>query len=277
MVLGISSFTYGWAFSVNGIPERLNEQDLVARTVEFGLKCLQIGDNLPLHTLSRERLVALRDAVHRNNIRLEIGARGLTEDHLHRYLDIAASFHSPLLRFVIDENKYEPELKTIIPILKNILPYLKKNKIILGIENHDRFKAVELRNMMDAISDDHIGVCLDTVNSIGAGEGLEWVTDVLAPYTVNLHLKDFSVKRFSHNMGFRVAGAPVGTGMLDLSRIMEKLSKHNRCQSAVLEQWVLPEHDVVETIQKEKQWAIEGIGYLKQLPYFRIDTATMSS
>ena len=272
MVLGISSFTYGWAFSVNGIPERLNEQDLVAKTIEFELKCLQIGDNVPLHTFTPERLSALRHAKNKNNIRLEVGARGLTEEHLHRYLDIAASLQSPLLRFVIDENKYEPELKTITPILKNILPHLKKHNITLGIENHDRFKAVELRNMMDAISDHNVGICLDTVNSVGAGEGLEWVTDVLAPYTVNLHIKDFSIMRFSHNMGFTVAGAPAGKGMLDLPRIMEKLSKHKRCQSAVLEQWVIPEKELVETIQKEKQWAIEGIKYLKRLPYFREDT-----
>lgn len=272
MVLGISSFTYGWAFSVNGVSKPLDEQDLIAQTIDFELKCLQIGDNVPLHTFSPERLSALRDAINNNNIRLEVGARGLTEEHLHRYLDIAASLQSPLLRFVIDENKYEPELKTITPILKNILPHLKKHNITLGIENHDRFKAVELRNMMDAISDHNIGICLDTVNSIGAGEGLEWVTDVLAPYTVNLHIKDFSIRRFSHNMGFTVAGAPAGKGMLDLSSVMEKLSKHKRCQSAVLEQWVIPEKELIETIQKEKQWAIEGIKYLKQLPYFREDT-----
>lgn len=272
MVLGISSFTYGWALSANGTSESLNEQDLVAQTINFGLKCLQIGDNLPLHTLSSAKLSALRNTIHENNIRLEVGARGLTEDHLHRYLDITASLQSPLLRFVVDEAKYEPELETITSILKNILPHLKKHNITLGIENHDRFRAIELRNIMEAISDDHVGICLDSVNSIGAGEGLEWVTDVLAPYTVNLHIKDFSIRRFSHNMGFTIAGAPTGKGMLDLSMIMEKLSKYNRCQSAILEQWVIPEGNLDDTIKKEKQWAMEGVQYLKQLPYFRIDT-----
>jgi 3-oxoisoapionate decarboxylase len=272
MVLGISSFTYGWAVGIEDAQGSLNEQDLVTQTRSFGLNCLQIGDNLPLHRMPSARFAELRNAIRENNIRLEVGARRLTEDQLHQYIEIAASLQSPLLRFVIDENKYEPEIETIIAILKNGLPELKKYGITLGIENHDRFKATELRSVIEAISDDHVGVCLDSVNSIGAGEGLEWVADVLAPYTVNLHIKDFCIRRFPHNMGFTVAGAPTGKGMLDLSMIMEKLSKYNRCQSAILEQWTVPESHLDETLKKEKQWAIEGIQYLAHLPYFRSHT-----
>lgn len=271
MVLGISSFTYGWAVGIEG-EGSLNEQGLVAQTRTFGLACLQIGDNLPLHTMTSARFSALRNTIHEKKIRLEVGARGLTEDHLHRHIEIAASFQSPLLRFVIDEHNYEPEIEIIIAILKNALPDLKKHGITLGIENHDRFRAIELRRVIEAISDDHVGVCLDSVNSIGAGEGLEWVADVLAPYTVNLHIKDFCIRRFPHNMGFTVAGAPAGKGMLNLPMVMEKLSRYNRCQSAILEQWTVPESHLDETIKKERQWALEGIQYLKQLPYFKSNT-----
>jgi 3-oxoisoapionate decarboxylase len=268
MFLGISSFTYGWAIDAKSPSGSLKEQDLVAQTITFGLRCLQIGDNLPLHTFSDAQLSGLQSTLRENNIRLEVGARGLTEDHLRQYLHIASSFQSPLLRFVVDGANYAPDIETIIAILKNILPELKKHNVTLGIENHDRFKAQDLQRIMEAISDGHIGICLDSVNSIGAGEGLEWVADRLAPYTVNLHIKDFCIRRFPNNMGFTVAGAPVGKGMLDLSMIMEKLGKYNRCQSAILEQWVVPENDLDDTIKKEKQWAVEGVQYLRQLSYF---------
>lgn len=269
MVLGISSFTYGWSIGVNGGPPFLNEQDLISLTVEFGLRCLQLGDNLPLHTLSSTRLLELKKSAQHNNIRLEVGARKLTEDHLKQYINIASALKAPLLRFVVDDGKYEPDIGTIISILKNALPDLKKNEIILGIENHDRLKAKELNYIMESISESQIGICLDSVNSIGAGEGIEWVADVLAPYTVNLHIKDFNIRRYPHNMGFTVTGAPAGKGMLDLPMVMEKLSKHNRCQSAILEQWVIPETLPAETIEKEKKWAAEGIQFLKKLPYFK--------
>ena len=269
MILGISSFTYGWAFHVRDGAAPLTAKDLVAQTLAFGLKCLQIGDNLPLHAMPPDQLSGLRDTVQKNNIRLEIGARGLTDENLQRYLELATNLRSPLLRFVIDEAGYQPDTETIISMLKNTLADLRRHQIILGIENHDRFKARELVYMMEAISDDRVGICLDSVNSIGAGEGIEWVTDLLAPFTVNLHIKDFTVRRFPHNMGFTVAGAPSGQGMLDLPMVMEKLSKYNRCHSAILEQWVIPEERIADTIKKEKRWAVEGINYLKQLAYFR--------
>jgi sugar phosphate isomerase/epimerase len=272
MILGISSFTYGWSIGVAPNSAGLSEVDLINNTRQFGLECLQVGDNLPLHILPREKLKDFKTSALNNNIRLEVGARKLTENHLQRYLDIAGFLEAPLLRFVVDENGYEPSRETIISILKNAIPELKKRRITLGVENHDRFKAKELASIMESISDDFIGICLDCVNSIGAGEGLEWVANLLAPYTVNLHIKDFNIKRLPHKMGFTVSGAPTGTGMLNLSWIMEKLSRYNRCQSAVLEQWVTPEQHLDETVRKENLWAEQGIRFLKQLPYFKTNS-----
>ena len=271
MILGISSFTYGWAIGIEGNmpPNPLNEVDLVNKTVQAGLFCLQIGDNLPLHLFSEERLARLKTLVIKDNIRLEIGARKLTPEHLQRYIKLAAFFESPLLRFVIDGDHYEPDSATIIHIIKDALPILKENNIILGIENHDRFKATALASIMDAVASDQVGICLDCVNSLGAGEGFEWVSDVLSPYTVNLHIKDFSIKRFPHKMGFTVTGSATGKGMLNLPLLLEKLSKHKRCTSAVLEQWMAPEEKIEDTVTKEDAWAAEGIQYLKQLPYFK--------
>ncbi|MBA4056418.1 MAG: hypothetical protein C0490_17010 [Marivirga sp.] len=271
MILGLSSFTFGWSVGVNGNmpPAPITEVDLVNKTVDAGLQCLQIGDNLPLHTLSQERLDQLKSLIRKHNIRLEVGARSLTREHLHRYIEIAAFFQSPLLRFVVDGHSYEPDDSTIIHIINEALPLLKMNNIVLGIENHDRFKAIELASIMDAIADRHVGICLDCVNSLGAGEGLDWVSKVLIPYTVNLHIKDFKIQRSPHNMGFTVTGIPTGKGMINVPGLLDQLSEHKRCKSAVLEQWVTPEEKIEDTVRKENEWADESLRYLKQLPHFR--------
>ena len=271
MILGISSFTVGWAVGMDPDQPNLDAFDLLNKVEGYGLKCLQIGDNLPLHNMPKARLEEFKTLLKKTNVRLEVGARNLTEDHLQRYLEISKFLEAPLLRFVVDGEKYEPSPQTITSILKNCLGELRQSKITIGIENHDRFKAKELAQIIDAVSDEHVGVCLDSVNSIGAGEGLEWVVDVLAPYTVNLHIKDFVIQRFNHKMGFVVAGSPAGTGMMDLPFIIDKLLPFRRCESAILEQWTPPEETMELTIEKEFSWADEGITYLKSLPYFKIN------
>ncbi len=271
MILGLSSFAFGWSIGIEGqIPNRpFNELDVVNATLNAGLHLLQIGDNLPLHSLSDERLEKLKIDLQKNNIQLEIGARKLTAQNLSKYLDLARYFGCPILRFVIDGNQYEPDLKSIAAIVSDFVPELKKQNLTLGIENHDRFKVKELANLMEKIGSDHVGICLDCVNSMGAGEGLEYVAEILAPYTVNLHVKDFNVERLHHKMGFTITGAIAGTGMTNVPMLIEKLSKYNRCQSAVLEQWVPFENNEDETIKKEAQWAEQSIQYLKSLPYFK--------
>ena len=259
MVFGLSSFTYGWAVGTKGPdnywdePEKpMTEMDLLHKTLKAGMTCLQVGDNLPLHLFSMERIEQFRSAVSQNNIRLEVGARRLDREHLNRYIDIASVFNSPLLRFVVDGEQYEPDSAEIIAVIKESIPRLKENNLVLGIENHDRFKAKELSFIMQAVDSEYVGICLDCVNSIGAGEGLEWVASTLMPFTVNLHVKDFIIQRVGHQMGFTVTGTPLGKGMIQLPSLLEKLYKYNRCESAVIEQWVTPEATLTETIRKEE-------------------------
>ncbi len=267
MQLGISSFTYGWNIGFAGnIPDRpMNEIDMVHQTVAFGLHCLQIGDNIPLLEFDSERKERLKNELANNQIRFEIGARKLDTKNLKDYIELAAYFEAPLLRFVIDGDNYEPETDTVIAIIESYLSQLVDNNIILGIENHDRFKAAALAELIESIDHANVGICLDCVNSIGAGEGLEQVANLLAPHTVNLHIKDFNIQRLSHKMGFTVNGEIAGKGMLDLEWLLPKIKNYNRCKTAVLEQWVPPENDSKETCDKENKWATESIHYLQSV------------
>lgn len=270
MLLGISSFSYGWSVGVPAQPpvRPLSAPDLVNRVLDFGLGCLQIGDNLPLHRLPDAERRELRELLTKNQLRLEVGARGLTEKHLRDYIEVAAYYQAPLLRFVTDRDQYEPTTNHITAIVRGALSDLRHAGVKLGIENHDRFKAADLSAVLTAVGDSTVGICLDTVNSLGAGEDLERVVRELGPYTINLHIKDYTVRRLSHQMGFVIEGAPAGQGMLDLPWLLEHLAAYGRCESAVLEQWVPPDDSLNATINREEQWAMESIRYLKRLPAF---------
>jgi sugar phosphate isomerase/epimerase len=253
---GISSYTYTWAI---GVPDQEPENpmtvfQLIEKAAEFGIHVVQISET---------ELMAIRSFAADLNIRIEVGAKRMTAENLDRYIQIAAFFESPIVRFVIDGPDFEPGIEEINRIIKGAIPALEEKKIILAIENHDRFKAAEFAEMVHQSGSAFVGICLDSVNSMGAGEGLETVIEKLAPLTVNLHVKEFSVKRVFHKMGFVIKGCPLGEGMLPVPELLEKVS--DLCQTAILEQWTPPEDTLEKTIEKEALWAEMSIKYLKNL------------
>ena len=261
---GISSYTYTWSIGVPGSePEKpMSIFQLLEKAVELGVSVVQVADNLPLDRFSETELLKIRNYAEDLNIQIEVGARGMTTENLEKYIQIASFFRSPILRFVIDSPGFEPSLNEIHRIITGAVPDLEAREITLAIENHDRLLAREFVGIVEKSGSNRVGICLDTINSMGAGEGLETVISQLAPLTVNLHIKDFSIRRVSHKMGFIIEGVPLGEGMLPVSELVKKVSP--RCQTAILEQWTPPEKTIEETIWKENEWAIKSINYLKQ-------------
>ena len=260
---GISSYTFGWAVGVRGHQPAhpLDENGLLDKCGELGVSLLQIGDNLPLHTFDHARLERLSSRAARDGVQLEVGARGLTIERVSQYAAIARRLHAKLIRFVIDDSNYHPPPEQVAGILLQAQSAL--DGLTLAIENHDRFSAETLRQIIEDAGSEHIGICLDTANSLGAGEGLQTVLDALAPFTVNLHIKDFHVQRVPHLMGFTVSGRPAGDGLLEIPLLLKQLAPFDRCHTAILELWTPPEAEVAQTIAKESTWAVQSVEFLK--------------
>lgn len=256
MQLGLSSYTYGWAVSAG-----LDEIALIERTRDFGLHRLQIADNLGFAAFSNSRLDELLARVRGEGIVLELGARRLTLENARQHLQLCRRLDAKFLRFVADDANYHPSPRELEAVLREIAPEL--DEITLGLENHDRFGAKTLQKLIENIADSRVGICLDTANSLGAGEGLGEVLEALAPLTVNLHIKDFTIRRVPYLMGFEVEGAPAGAGLVDVAALLERLKPFARCDSAIVELWTPPEKEGAATREKEAQWAAQSVAYLK--------------
>ncbi len=266
MHLGIGSYTYPWAIGVPTHPPKcpLTATDLLDRAAEFGVHLVQVADNLPLHELSDSDFDRFEDRMIRLGIRVEVGTRGIAPDHLRTYLHLAQRLHSPILRTVSHTGAHHPPKDEIVDTLKALMPEFERAGVVLAIENHDRFTASTFVRMLERIGSDHIGICLDTVNSFGALEGPDVVVDVLGPWVVNLHIKDFRISRATHMMGFTIKGCPAGQGRLEARRLLERLGTLGRDPNAIIELWTPPEETVAETIAKENAWAVESIAYLRR-------------
>ena len=264
---GLSSYTYTWAVGVPGYLPRnpVTAIDLINKTHSAGLHLLQLADNLPVESLPFDEIDKISGFARNKNVRLEFGARGLTPDHTIQCLSITERLNSDILRMVIDGPGFEPDLETVKAILLDLVPEFKQRKIRLAIENHDRFKAKEFAYMVESTASEWIGICLDSVNSMGAGEGFDTVSEILLPYTINFHVKDFAIYRLFHRMGIIIEGRPAGKGMLNIPDMLHKLSEYGRCKSVILELWTPPETDIEATILKEESWADESIEYLSGL------------
>jgi 3-oxoisoapionate decarboxylase len=263
---GLSSYTYAWEVGVPGYPvaNPLDTFKLLQRTADYGLNLLQIADNLPLDALSTQQQMNLYQKAQSLNVTLEVGTRGIMNNNLKTYLEISKRLHSRLLRVVIDREGHEPSPQKVIRLFAKELPAFENENIILGIENHDRFKVKTLAHIINTLASSHLGIVLDTVNSFGALEPPELVVETLGPYTVNLHIKDFDVRRASHNLGLEIYGTPAGQGRLDIPAIVKQLGDYGREFTSILEFWAAPEATVEASIAKEKRWAEQSIKYLKE-------------
>ncbi len=106
-----------------------------------------------------------------------------------------------------------------------IEPVLKKHRLKLAIENHKDHTTEELVGMMKFISSEWIGVLVDTGNNLALLEEPHAVIEALAPSALSVHLKDMAVQ--TSDDGFLLSEVPLGTGMLDLPRMIATLRKVN--------------------------------------------------
>jgi 3-oxoisoapionate decarboxylase len=238
---GVGSYTWPWAVK----NKSMTVQVIAERARAAGLSTIQLCDNISLE--------GLEPGDFPKGLTIELGTRGLAS--VPKMLDLAAKLDAPLLRLVIDTHDSEPEPGEIIETVSRFLPQLIAQNCTLAIENHDRLRAKTLAQIIEAIGSDFVGICLDTANSIGAGEGLETVLHHLAKHTVCLHLKDIQIRRVEHLMGFDVFGCEPGMGIVDFKATYAAMTW--RCQSVILEQW--PSEPSVEDA-----WAETGIALIRR-------------
>ncbi|MHB1422354.1 MAG: sugar phosphate isomerase/epimerase family protein [Gemmataceae bacterium] len=100
-------------------------------------------------------------------------------------------------------------------------PIVAKHDLLLAIENHKDFRAGELMDQLKRLDSRHIGVCVDTGNSIALLEDPLEVVRTLAPRAFTVHLKDMAVAEYDE--GFLLAEVPLGEGFLDLPKMISLL------------------------------------------------------
>ena len=97
-------------------------------------------------------------------------------------------------------------------------PVVERHDVRLALENHKDWRVPDLLDILKRIDSPNFGVCLDTGNSIALLEEPHEVVEAYAPYTFTLHFKDMAVAE--SNDGFLLSEVPLGSGFVDLARVI---------------------------------------------------------
>ena len=126
------------------------------------------------------------------------------------------------LKTMDDFRAFEAQAEKTLALIE---PVLRKHQLKVAIENHKDHTADELAAMMRKISSEWIGVLVDTGNNIALLEEPQGVIEILAPFALSVHFKDMAAQPDAE--GFLLSEVPLGTGMLDLPRMVAALRKAN--------------------------------------------------
>jgi sugar phosphate isomerase/epimerase len=105
-------------------------------------------------------------------------------------------------------------------------PVAERHGVQLAVENHKDWRSEDLLKIIRRADSPNIGVCLDTGNSIALLEEPHEVVEALAPVTMTTHFKDMAVAEYQQ--GFLLSEVSLGTGFLDLARMLKLLTNQRR-------------------------------------------------
>lgn len=265
MKLGINTYTFMWAIGFEGAqPEKpLTALGLLEKARCLGVRVLQTGPNLPFEELPEAELEQFVHTARDWGIELEVGMRGLELERIQRQVALCQRMGARLLRSVPELGGETPNPAQLVSALRAALPVLEDAGIYLGLEN-GKIPCRQLSAALDEVGSPQVGVVLDMVNSLAVPEGWREVTEVLAPYTMCLHFKDFVMRRAWHMMGFICEGRPAGQGQLEAAWLLQTLRAARYDFNVILELWTPEQNTLAETIALEDAWAEESVIYLKE-------------
>ncbi|TDT81894.1 sugar phosphate isomerase/epimerase [Arthrobacter sp. AG258] len=260
--IGLSSYAFFWQLSAK-VSQPLSLHDVLERTAELGVDLFQVCDYAPLEAMADPELRAVRDTADRLGISLELGTKGIRPDHLRRFLHIAGILGSPLLRTMVHAPGHSPTTEEAVAIFKDVLPEFEDAGVKIAVETYEQVPTARILDVIRGVDSPYLGICSDPANTVAALEMPREVIDAVAPYVLNMHIKDFAFSRKDGWVGFTYSGAPLGEGLLDYAYMVEKIRPHERNINQIVEHWLPWQDTEADTIRLENQWTRHSIKFLR--------------
>ena len=262
--LGISSHAFRWAAGWCDVVSsgRMSIARFIDQSLSIpGVEGVQICDNIGAHRLAQpgEDRRKVEEAVARGFF-VELGAAGTEPAHLEALLRLSGELAADVLRVLPSARRDErgeaekQDLDKAERDLREVLPTARGLGVRLALENHWEVPSQALLELVTRINDEHLGICLDTANPVCGGEDPLRTTELLAPYAINVHLKDFRATRdlTRDPAGYRIIGVAFGEGWLPAEAVIDVIQSKSPAQTFHVELFLDRAETEPETLARER-------------------------
>ena len=261
-LIGLSTYSFWWQWH-HSAERPLSLADMITQTARWGVDRLQVCDYPLIESCRRAELTELSALARATGVALELGTRGITIEHLTRYLELARALDVTMVRSMVNTVEHRPTTAEAVRLLRQIAPIYEAEGVTVALETYEQVPVATLIDIVDQVGSPAVGICLDPGNCVAA---LEVPTDTIArtaAYVRNLHVKDFTFSRKDGWVGFTFAGCPLGEGLLDYDAMIDTVRPDERGISQIIEHWLPWQGDSATTIALEDQWTVHNLHYLR--------------
>ena len=121
---------------------------------------------------------------------------------------------------------FQEQYATTTAVLRRLAPMAADHGVTITVELHVDLTSRELARLIEAVDSPAVRVNLDTANPLGLLEDPVEAAQVLAPYAASTHYKDGCIHTTDQGYTWQ-AGAPLGTGLVDMKAVTTLLYQHN--------------------------------------------------
>ena len=263
-MLGLGSYTFRWSIGHRGlVPDvPMTHAGILDVAAHEGLGLVQFADNLPMELLSHIQMQDLRAKSQDLGIAIELGTQAFNATEMVRYIGFAEFLDAKILRVALDGPDAEIQVSELAKSFRDLLPKTRDAGVSIAVENHFNYPAPRLAQLVAEIDDPSIGVCLDVANSICAGEWPMETVATLAPFAINLHLKDYDIVPDPFGVGFAIYGTPLGQGRTDCQAVLDALPQ-DRDINVILEHWLPKSDNMDQARANEHIWLTQSVAYAR--------------
>jgi sugar phosphate isomerase/epimerase len=243
MLLGLHTYSFhlhgmgqDWGGFEHNWPRAMDIFQLMDFAVDNGLDGLHITA-ADCESTDEDRLGKIRNAAQERGLYLEYNF-SMDEPYdsrltntLGKAIVIAHALGADIAKVSMDLKRPRPigasrfhpdvmeQLRNFSELLKVAAPKAEAKGVKIAVENHTDAFSAEVLWVLDQVNHPFLGACVDTVNGLHVTEDPMVAVENLAPRAFTNHFRDNRIL-IQHD-GFKLTGAAVGEGDLDMKRAYE--------------------------------------------------------